>query len=281
MIHRLLLLLGLVLSCVSCSLRDLDEPALERFHVKLLESSGIARSIDRPDLWFTHNDSGGAPELFSFDLTSDNVAFYPVMGAEAVDWEDLASGPCPGGNGACLYIADIGDNLERRERVQIYAVAEPQEPGPVAVLATWSIKYPEGPRDAETLLVHPQSGAMTIVTKSMAGRSQVLRIPPMPGEVDAILIDNIQFSGDNKWDRTITAGDWSPDGSRVVVRSYLAAYEWTVDKARPDAHWPLTPTHIPLPRERQGEAIAYLPDGRLFTSSEGQPMALQITDAPE
>ena len=40
-----------------------------------------------------------------------------VAGANVQDWEDLASAPCR--VGSCLYIADVGDNRESRERITI------------------------------------------------------------------------------------------------------------------------------------------------------------------
>lgn len=270
------LILPVLLSLAACDDVTPDQPMLAVFHASLNESSGLAPNPLSPGQWFTHNDSGGAPELFAFDLEGGAVARYPVIEAEAVDWEDMAAGPCPESNAACLYVADFGDNRERRKRVRIYAVSIPQPDAPAEVLATWRVKYPDGPRNAEALLVHPVSGEITIVSKSDDGRSEVLRVPAQTGKVTAQKLTAIQIDGPDDSDRLVTGGDWSPDGTRLVLRTYTAAYEWSVDADTPDAHWQKTPTKIQLPLEQQGEAIAYLPDGRLLTSSEGQPMGLNI-----
>ena len=41
------------------------------------------------------------------------VGSYVLAGAAAVDWEDMAIGPTSEG-GSYLYLADIGDNADRR-----------------------------------------------------------------------------------------------------------------------------------------------------------------------
>lgn len=277
---RVAVVAAFILSLAACDDVALDQPMFEVFHQALDESSGLAPNPQKPGQWFTHNDSGGAPELFAFDLEGGVVSRYPVVGADAIDWEDMAAGPCPDSDGHCLYVADFGDNRERRKRVRLYAVSLPNAASPATVLATWKVKYPDGPRNAEALLVHPVSGAITIVTKSDDGHAEVLRVPATTGKVKAQLLASIQIDGPDDSDRLITGGDWAPDGQRLVLRTYTAAYEWTIEDAQADSHWQQTPRKIPLPVEQQGEAIAYLPDGRLLTSSEGQPMALNIV-APQ
>jgi hypothetical protein len=227
-------------------------------------------------VWFTHNDSGGKPELFAFTLDGGEVEKHRVRDADAEDWEDMAAGPCPDGVSDCLYVADIGDNFERRKRVQVYAITVPTGGRKSDIVAKWRIKYPDGPRNAETLLVHPITGAITIVTKQEDGHSEVYRIPRETGKVTAEYVATLGIEGDESKERLVTGGDWSSDGSRVVIRTYTAAYEWQVDTQDVDANWAVPARKIILPIEKQGEAIAYLPDGRWLTSSEGQPMWLHV-----
>jgi hypothetical protein len=98
-----------------------------------------------------------------------------VTGAEVVDWEDIALGPCPSGN--CLYIGDIGDNNASRSSITIYRTPEPA-PNATATdqVETMHAKYPDRPRDAEALIVLPK-GDMFVVTKGEDGPSYVYRIP--------------------------------------------------------------------------------------------------------
>src|SRR5512134_1710243 len=82
----------------------------------LRESSGLALSKTQPGVIWSHNDSGDTPTLYAIDLKARLLATVMVDNAVAQDWEDIAAGPCPlGEGGSCLYIADTGNNgLERK-----------------------------------------------------------------------------------------------------------------------------------------------------------------------
>ena len=89
-----------------------------------------------------------------------------VGGAEHVDWEDIAI------RGRTLYVGDIGDNLAQRPDIAVYRFAEPA-PGATARATRIVLRYPDGPHDAEALLVDPRNGTLVIVTKDFGGRSGV------------------------------------------------------------------------------------------------------------
>src|SRR2546427_279731 len=79
---------------------------------RLFEASGIAVSRAHPGVLWTHNDSGDSATVYAITLAGNLLATYRVPGATAVDWEDIALGPCPEHAGRCLFIADTGDNGE-------------------------------------------------------------------------------------------------------------------------------------------------------------------------
>lgn len=269
-------LLGWLL--VGCDAPGARPPQVKVEHEDLSESSGVATSPARPGIWFTHNDSGGDAELFAFTLDGRLTDVHPVPGAESRDWEDMAAGPCPGTQGFCLYIGDIGDNKRQRKDVVVYATRVPEAGAAARIVAVWTLDYPKGKRNAETLLVDPLTSAVYIVTKDDDGEAEVYRLPEESGEGDLIHVADLSLPGSGKSERRTTAGDWHPRGDRVVVRTYTTAWEWQVDADDREAHWGRAPRRIPLPRETQGEAIAYAPDGRLVTTSEGHPMPLRLTD---
>ncbi len=244
------------------------------------EASGLAFARTRPGVWFTHNDSGGEPALYAFTLDGTYLGAHPVQGASNRDWEDLAAGPCPTGDERCLYIADIGDNKHVRSEIAVYAVAEPAAGQPAALMATWHARYPgpDGPKNAETLLVHPLTGRLYLVTKDKTGSAEVYRFAAQPSEGPAPLerIAGLQFHGPTSTERKTTAGDWRDDGAAVVIRTYAQAWEWISDPQRPEAHWDQPPRGVDLKREQQGEAIAYTPEGELLTCGEGVPMPLNL-----
>lgn len=269
---------GLLWLLTGCDAPGAQPPYAEVAHEDLSESSGLATSPARPGVWFTHNDSGGEAELFAFTVDGEITDVHPVYGAKARDWEDMAAGPCPGARAPCLYIGDIGDNVRKRKNIRVYATLVPEAGAAARVIAEWKLDYPGKKRNAETLLVDPVSGSVYIVTKDDDGEAEVYRLPEQAGKGDLIHIADLSLPGSDKSERRTTAGDWHPDGDRVVVRTYTTAWEWQVDPADREAHWKRPPRRIPLPREMQGEAIAYAPDGRLATTSEGSPMPLRFTD---
>src|SRR6267378_6624155 len=99
---------------------------------RVVESSGVAVSRTYPDVLWTHNDSGDGPYLYATDLRGTDRGALLVPGADAIDWEDIALGPCPVAfqlrAPACVYLADSGDNMELRPFVTIYAVTAPPPP---------------------------------------------------------------------------------------------------------------------------------------------------------
>jgi len=238
----------------------------------LLESSGLAASRHQDGLFYTHNDSGSAPVLFSFSTDGGPVQQWPLK-ISALDLEDMASGPCPDG-GNCLYVGDIGDNARAREGIVVSAFRETQSGVQTTPVAQWNLRYPDGPQDAESLLVHPVSGGIYVVTKRSQG-AQVFRAPSKPGQGELKKIAELRTESMGFKLPKLTGGDFSAGGDRVVLRGYLSAWEWVVDPQHPEAHWQRAPHQkVALRMERQGEAIAYDLTGRLFTSSEGRPMPL-------
>ncbi|MGH1461718.1 MAG: hypothetical protein ACRBB6_06755 [Neptuniibacter sp.] len=77
------------------------------------ETSGLA---ERNGLIWTINDSGDAPILYSLDSQHQILRKVRVSGAKNTDWEDLAQ------DEVYLYIADCGNNLGRRDNLEIYKV---------------------------------------------------------------------------------------------------------------------------------------------------------------
>lgn len=244
-----------------------------------VESSGLAWSRTRPDVWFTHGDRNDPAELVAFDVQGGVVERHAVVGAPNFDWEDIAAAPCPD-EGDCIYVGDIGDNDGDRDSVRVFAVREPEAGGSARAVRTWEAVYPGGPRDAEALLVHPCTLDIFVVTKDDSGVATVFRFPPDGGQV---LEQAGQFSlaGDKASSRRVTGGDFDADGDRVVVRTGDRVWEWDVDPAAPAAHWTTAPRLVATLVEEQGEAVTYGPDGALWTTSEGIPSTVSTATCEE
>lgn len=71
------------------------------------EASGLAASRRTPGLLWTHDDSGGQPEIYAVETGGRLRGVLRLEGIKAEDWEDLASAEFDGK--AWLIVADTGD----------------------------------------------------------------------------------------------------------------------------------------------------------------------------
>jgi len=251
---------------------------------RLTESSGVAVSRAHAGILWTHNDSGDGPYLYATDLNGTDRGALRVPGAEAVDWEDIALGPCPRQPGDCLYVGDTGDNLERRARVTIYAVPEPDPPLTAAdtqrvtspALAL-SLYYPDGPRDVEALYVSPRDTAVYLVSKGRGrhGSARLYRVDRVAwdtrGHVRAEFVQTLPIVPGRAAGRFVTGAAVRADGGLVAIRTYAEVYFFT-----PGPGGLLTPADRPVcsiaELERLGEGIGFLRDSSLVLTSEANPL---------
>lgn len=257
---------------------------------RLRESSGVAVSRTHRGVLWTHNDSGDGPFIYATDTAGTDRGALRVTGAAAVDWEDIALGPCPRGTGSCLYLADTGDNTEVRSSVFVYAVPEPAPPGAGGSVAITSpaaelqLVYPGGPADVEAIYVGRDT-TLYLVTK---GRSRGVRLLKVSREawqrggiVAAELVQQLPIAPLPGLGRMITGAALSPDGAHVVVRTYTELY---VFATQPDGTLAPNPTVCLLgPLEPQGEAVDYLDATTLVLTSEaarGVPGIIHIVRCP-
>jgi hypothetical protein len=238
------------------------------------ELSGLVRSRSQPGLLWSHDDSGAGPVLFGLRADGRVAARPTVTGAQAVDWEDIATGPAPDGR-PLLYVGDIGDNAARRPSVDVYRVAEPRVgAAATAPAARLRLRYPDGAHDAEALLVDPLRGDLVIVTKALGSARAYRASARLPAGSQTTLGRGPAVSLS-----LVTAGDVSADGRIVVLRGYDRLAVW-VRRGREPLTTTLrrTPCLSPtsLAAEGQGEAIALDRRGASFaTVAEGSPAVLR------
>jgi hypothetical protein len=133
------------------------------------------------------------------------------------------------------------------------------------------IRFPDGPHDAETLLVHPETGDLYVLTKEATPAVYVARAPLDPGVVTTLERVGTVAIGTAS---AVTGGDIAPDGRRVALCTYADGYELELPagESRFDAVWNVPPRRVALGLRAQGEAIAYRLDGNaLLTTSERGP----------
>ena len=251
------------------------------------ESSGITASRTFHGVYWTHNDSGDGPFIYAFDRRGSSRGTWRVSGATARDWEDIAAGPGPSARTNYLYIGDIGDNQEKRAEIVVYRVPEPDistrslpraTSGATAPSEAIRLRYPDGSHDAESLLVHPRTGNIYIVTKIAFGFPGIYeaRAPVQAGQpITLTRVGTLEVP--SLLGGIITGGAISPDGRRVAFCDYMQGYEAVLENANSsfDTIWKRPLTQISLGNRKQGEAITYRLDSKaLLMTSEGTPMPL-------
>lgn len=255
----------------------------------ITESSGLVASRTSPGSYWTHNDAGNAPLIYSFDSKGRSRGVWRVTGATSYDWEDLAAGPGPKPDTNYLYIGDIGDNDGTRSELVIYRIPEPQIPSGNAVstaehpAATETaeairLRYPDGKHDCEALLVHPRTGRIYLVIKEKSAKPGIYAAdaPAVSGEVITLArIGDVDMSGHSE--AVINGGAISPDGQRAVLSDYTQGYEFVLSEANApfDSIWKQPMRTVDLGKRKHGETVCYRLDGKaLLATSERLPAPL-------
>lgn len=245
-----------------CTIRDSRIP----------ESSGLAASADR--LW-TINDGGSRLQVFELDRTC-KVRKVVTDDIDPYDVEDLARAA-----DGTFWLADTGDNSLNRSTVALERIR------PDGSATLFRLTYPDGPHDAEALLLMP-SGEMYIATKEPLASNIYTPEGPLSASAPTALrrVASIGLlptgtpggPAGTAGQVVVTGGAVSPDGRSVALRTYTDAYVWAVPSGDVAAALKSGDRQrIALPPTAQGEGIAFAADGRsLLTSTEKLPGPVQV-----
>ena len=246
------------------------------------ESSGIAASRCFDDVYWTHNDSGDVNLLFAFNSKGDDLGTFIVRDAVNKDWEDIAS--YRDEEGTChLFIGDIGNNGLYRSEVTVYRIPEPfigsagaKQNVPRSTEAAEAIRftYPDRRHDAESLMVHPVTGDIYVVTKQMSGAAQVFKVARDDQGRNAVSASKVADAASTSLPAGLfTGGDISPDGRRVVICDYFYGYEFTLPQGEGDfdSVWTQRPVRVDLGNRSQGESVSYSRDGGSIVAGSEKP----------
>ncbi|MFE2550886.1 WD40 repeat domain-containing protein [Streptomyces sp. NPDC059355] len=226
---------------------------------RIKESSGLAASRIHPGVYWTHNDSDDGPYVYAVDsATGKTVARVTLTGIGTPrDVEAISLGP-----DGQLYVGDIGDNLNGTwDHVWIYRFPEPKQLADVTVKAEqFTVKYADGARNAEALMVHPVTGRVYIASKSEDKGG----LYEGPQQLSASGTNVFRRVADLPW---VTDGAFSPDGGRLTLRGYFFArtYPWKDGKPQGEGE------RVDAPWQGQAESVTYSADGStLLFGSEGE-----------
>jgi hypothetical protein len=235
----------------------------------LHELSGIGASYVTQGAFWTEQDSGNENKIYLFDKAGGKLGSAKLPVANR-DWEDLSTGPGPTAGVNYIYLAEIGDNKSQYPIKYIYRFPEPTFlAGTTSVTLTAvdiiTFHFPDGTKNAETLMVDPLTKDIYVVSKEDSGAT--IYVAKYPQELNKdfamIKVGKLPIS-------TITSGDISPDGKEVVLKDYGQIFYWkktgneTISQLLKK-----TPVKLPYNGEPKGEAICFGADGSgYYTTSE-------------
>ncbi|MDN5216348.1 hypothetical protein QQ020_30045 [Fulvivirgaceae bacterium BMA12] len=246
----------------------------------LQEASGIAVSRSNPQLIWAHNDSGDLPRIFLLGSGGDDFGEFRLVNAKNRDWEDIAIGPGPEEGKNYLYIGDIGDNISQYEEKIIYRVEEPDVSstdkkfdGEIKSVEAIKLKFPDGIRDAETLMIDPANKDLYIISKRES-KVGVYRLKyPYATDLVNVLekVGEMALTG-------VVGGDISSDGNEVLIKTYQTIYYWKKTGDEDIGTLLLSqPVSLPYFREPQGEAIAWKLDGSGYYTLSEEPRGIDAS----
>lgn len=285
---RLLICASLLLVACSADSDNVESnPLIEQVgnltSKKLDETSGLARSNQLGGVFWAMNDDGPAA-IYALDSTGRHLGRVRITGAKNRDWEDIASFVLD--DTAYLVVADIGDNGSKYKHLSLYVVKEPDPKDDAAELA-WQIdfRYPDGPRDAESIAVDAIDGHIYVLAKRTVP-AELYRLPLQPTSADIVQAElvgrldslpqpnqrQLKNALQNGWGWQPTAMDFAPDGKSALVLTYDGVNYFSRDDGEswPDALQGRA-MHLSLGRYEDAESIAYSDDpGVAFVTLEGK-----------
>jgi len=258
----------LILSSFSCQSKLTIITELPK---ELNENSGIA-SFNTKNVWFIE-DGGNTDNIYQLDYQGKIIKKLDVKGAKNKDWEDLTKD-----NKGNVYIADTGNNENKRKDLVIYKIPNPEiEKGDKIHSEAIHFYYPEQEKfppkkdslfyDAESIFYN--NNQLYIVTKNRShpfnGEAFVYKIPAVQGNHKAELVDTLNFC--KEWNLCqITSAEISPDGSKLVLLSYGKLFVITNFKG--DAFSKGKIKTIDLETSTQLESVCFLNANTLLISDE-------------
>ena len=219
------------------------------------ENSGLVKAWQDGYYW-THNDSGGSPELYMINAAGLMFDTLRVPNSVNIDWEDLAKDKK--GN---IYIGDFGDNSNRRNDLTIYKRGYS---GTEKITFEYADKTPA---DSSNLVFDCEAffwnnDSLYLFTKSWNKGQKLTKLyvlPDKPGHYKVSPIDQSFLK------TQVTGADISPDGSKFALITYGKIMIYNIRNGQINFKSPSKCIKI---GKNQTEAIVFENDHRLVFSNE-------------
>jgi DNA-binding beta-propeller fold protein YncE len=200
----LFVLAGLFFAIIPTVASAEDTVAFTIRDARIAESSGLAAD-PVGNIYWTVNDSGDRGAAYGIGLDG-KVQGTLNFRAEPFDVEAVAM------HEDRLYVADIGDNNRQRDFVRVFFFENPRANGLTVTYHAYDFSYPDGPQNAETLLVS-DTGRLFIVTKG-----QDAAIYRAPREPDREGVNELKKVGSAP--PGVTDGTFLPGGDQIALLTY-------------------------------------------------------------
>lgn len=228
---------------------------------EIAESSGV-EVLKGNGNYVTHNDAGNQPHLYRINRKAE-IEQTIKLNLPNVDWEDLATDK--DGN---IYIADTGNNNNRRRELAVYKINlnDPQNPQAIRFTYEDQKEYPpkKEDRNFDCEAIFWYNGSVYLVSKDRGreATAKVYQVPDSPGNHVAKLL------GKHKIKAMITGAAISPDEETVALVSEGELHIFT-DYTSADAFYEGKYKEINLKEAGQTEAVAFEDNQTLIITSEG------------
>jgi len=239
---------------------------------EIREASGLARSYRQDNVLWTINDNGADEWVHAISPRGKRLGEFDLKRSKNKDWEDLASFMLDGD--PYLVVADIGDNDAKHQTRTLYMVKEPQAKKKDSEKVDWRVdfRYPDGPRDAESIAVDVANKRVLVLSKRdippvlyelplqpegestiTAKRLGVITSLPQPSRQD------IEFAPKlDDWYWQPVGMDISDDNLAAAILTYRAVYYY---QRLPGQDWfdalNAPPRRVGIGNLRNAEAIAF------------------------
>ena len=225
---------------------------------RITESSGLA--VDPAgNIYWTVNDSGDRGVAYGIGLDG-KVQGSLNFRAQPVDVEAVAV------HKDRLYVGDIGDNNGRRSFVRVFYFNNPRANGLTVTYHAYDFRYPDGPHNAETLLVN-DSGRLFIVTKDQDGA-----IYAAPRKPDRQGVNELKRVGAAPSE--VTDGTFLHGGDKIALLTYSSVT--VIDASTYDVL-----ASSPIPHQPQAESLTQsLDEQSLLVGSEGKKSKVYAIPVP-
>lgn len=226
---------------------------------RVTSSSGLVRD-PVANIYWTVNDSGDTGTAYGITPKGKVAGTLDFRGTPK-DVEAVAMGKDR------LYVADIGDNAEKRDDITVYYFNNPRANGLTVTYKSWDFRYPDGAHDAETLLVD-STGRLFIVTKDKSG---AIYAAPKKPEADGVN----KLSRVGEAPDTVTDGVFLPGDQQIALLRKAGVVEVV------DAKTYAKVSTVTVPKQPQPESLALSLDGTsLLIGSEGKKSKVYAVPLP-